>query len=299
MQGVIPILAVPFDETGEIGHAGINGQIDAVARAGGDGIMLFGFGSEYYKLTEADRLAILDTAIEAGNDAELPVYASVTAQATRAAVDDADTYADLGVDGLMILPPHQMNPSEDALLDHLRTVAEVTELPVMIQYAPGAVGVSIAPETFAELSQSVPNVSHYKIESTPPGPYISALLEASDESVEVLVGSAGRELIDALDRGAVGVIPSVGFHEVYLEIIDRYLMGNRTGAIEVHTHVLPLLNQFSGAESFVYFDKWVQADRGIIDSDLAHLRDPASEPDDQSVRLFREHYRRLADRVGL
>ena len=299
MQGVIPILAVPFDEAGEIGHAGITGQVEAVGRAGGDGVMAFGFGSEYYKLTEADRLAVLETAIEAGADADVPIYASVTAQSTRAAATDACTYADLGVDGLMILPPHQGNPGEQALLEHLRTVADRTELPVMIQYAPGAVGVSIAPTTFAELSASVPNVSHYKIESNPPGPYITSLLDAADESVEAMVGSAGRDLIDALDRGAVGVIPSVGFHEVYVEILDRYLMGDRTGAIDVHTQLLPLLNQFVGSESFVYFDKWVQAERGIISGDVAHLREPATEPDDQTVCLFREHYRRLADRFGL
>ena len=298
MNGVLPILSVPFDEHDAIDFDSVETQIDALADGGCNGVILFGFGSEFYKLTDDELRELLSTAVEAGQKAELPVYASITRQATVTAEAAAAEYAAIGADGLMILPPHQANPSEEAILEHLRRVGNRTDLPLMVQYAPQNVGVSISPDTFARLSDAVPTISYYKIESHPPGPYISRLLDATSGNVDVLVGSAGQHLIDALDRGAVGVIPSGGMHEVYVDILDRYRRGDRAGAIEAHTSLLPLLNTFAGPESFIHFDKWVQAERGFIDPDSAGVRAPTSEPDERAATLFREHYQELSETYG-
>ena len=299
MQGVLPILSVPFTESGAIDYESVRSQIDALAEGGCDGVILFGFGTEFYKLSENERRKLTRVSVESGSENELPVYASVTDQSTVSAVEWAEWFADVGADGLMVLPPHMAGPNEDALLEHLRRVGTVTSLPVMVQYAPQNVGVSISPETFARLSDDVSTIRYYKVESQPPGPYITALLEATDETVDVLVGSAGKKYIEALDRGAVGVVPSGGMHEVYVHILDRYAAGDREGAIDAHNALLPVLNQFVGAEAFVHFDKWVQAERGFISEEAAHVRQPTSEPDPHVESLFREQYERVRDRFEL
>ena len=297
MKGVLPILAAPFTESGQIHYPSVRTQIAALADRGCHGAILFGFGTEFYKLTDEERGEFVRVAVEAGGEHGIPIYASITDQSTVAAVDWAERFADAGVDGLMVLPPHTGSPSEDALLEHLRRVGTATALPVMVQYAPQAVGGSIGPETFARLSEEVPTITDYKIESQPPGPYISALLEATDGEVNVLVGSAGQKFIEALDRGAVGVVPSGGMCELYVHIYERYVAGDREAAVEAHNALLPVLNQLVGSESFVHFDKWIQAERGFIADEAAHVREPTSHPDEHVVSLFREQYERIESRL--
>lgn len=297
MKGVLPILSAPFTESGEIEYESVRTQVAALAEGDCDGVVLFGFGTEFYKLSEEERRELTRVSIESGQESGISIYASITTQATVSAVEWAEWFSNAGVDGLMVLPPHMADPSEKALLEHFRQVGEATSLPIMVQYAPQNVGVSISPETFAQLSDDVSTIKYFKIESQPPGPYITALLEETDGEVDVLVGSAGQRYIEALDRGAVGVVPSGGIHEIYIHIQNQYDAGDREAAVDAHNSLLPLLNQFVGAESFIHFDKWIQAERGFISKEAAHVREPTSEPDEHVESLFREQYSRLHDLI--
>lgn len=291
-EGVLPILAVPCRESGEIDYESVRTQIAAVADGGCDGVVLFGFGSEFYKLTDEERRELVRVSVDAGAEADLPVYASVTDQTTAQAVEWATWLEDAGVDGLMLLPPHMAGPSEDELLAHMRRVGEAVSVPIMVQYAPQNVGVTISPDTFARVSADVDTISHYKVECEPPGPYITALLEETEGAVDVLVGSNGQKLVAALDRGAVGVVPTVGLHELYVEVVDRYAAGDRAGAMDVHDRLLPMLNHGAGGESFVRFDKAIQARRGFIAADATHMRSPTTEPDEYVVALWEDRLER-------
>lgn len=296
-EGVLPILTVPCRESGAIDYDSVRTQIAALADGGCDGVILFGFGSEFYKLTDAERKELTHVSVDAGAENDLPVYTSVTDQTTRAAVRWAEWFEDAGVDGLMLLPPHMSGPSADELLTHMRAVGEAVSVPIVVQYAPQNVGVTIGPETFAELSAAVENISHYKVECEPPGPYTTALLEATDGDVDVLVGSNGQKLIETLDRGGVGVVPTGGIHEFYVEIIDRYESGDRAGAIDVHNELLPMLNQGAGGESFVHYDKRVQARRGFIADDATYVRGPTAYPDEYTDDLWEDQLERALDYV--
>lgn len=289
-SGVLPILTVPCLESGEIHYDSVRSQIAALADGGCDGVILFGFGSEFYKLTDGERRELTRVSVASGADHDLPVYTSVTDQTTKEALEWATWFEDAGVDGLMVLPPHMSDPSEGETLDHLRTLGEAVSLPVMVQYAPGNVGVTVSPSTFAELSRAVGNVAAYKVECQPPGPYMTDLLAETDGEVDVLVGSGGRKFIEVLDRGAVGVIPSGGLHEFYVEIWERYRAGDRRGAIEVHNNLLPMLNTGFPGEGFVHYDKKAQARRGFIHEDATHVRSPTAYPDEYVDSLWEDRF---------
>jgi len=291
-EGVLPILTVPCRESGEIDYGSVRTQIAALADGDCDGVILFGFGSEFYKLTDDEKRELTRVSVDAGAEEGLAVYTSVTEQTTEQAVDWATWFEDAGVDGLMLLPPHMAGPSEDELLAHMRAVGEAVSVPIVVQYAPQNVGVTISPDTFARLSADVDTISHYKVECEPPGPYITALLEETDGTVDVLVGSNGKKLLAALDRGAVGVVPTVGLHEFYVEIVHRYTSGDRDGAIDVHNSLLPMLNHSAGGETFVRFDKEIQARRGFIAEDATHMRSPTTEPDEYVVDLWEDQLER-------
>lgn len=294
--GVIPAVVTPFTADESVDYGSLRTQLRGMAAGGCHGAMLFGFAGEFYKLTDDEREEIVRVAADTASEVDLPLYASVTDQATSVAVDRARRFGDLGVDGLMVLPPFVVDPGADDLYAHVERIGEAVSVPVMVQYAPDNTGVHVAPETFVELSADVPNVNRYKIECTPTGPYVTDLLEAAPEGVEVVVGNGGRRLIDALDRGATGVIPGGGVHEVYVDLLERYERGDRDGARELHAELLPYLNHIgeAGLESFIRYEKRVLAERGLVDGTAS--RAPAAEGGERADRLFEELVEPLLER---
>lgn len=122
----------------------------------------------------------------------------------------------------MVLPPFFLDPSLDNVYSHVERIADAVDLPVVVQYAPGPTDATIHPEPFADLATDVDNVDYYKIEASPPGPYISRLLDLTDGSVDVLVGNARVQMLEAFVRGAVAVMPGRPLSDVYVEISDQY-----------------------------------------------------------------------------
>lgn len=295
LRGVWPIAATPFTPDGEIDYESLTTQIHGLAAGGCHGVILFGYAGEFYKLTDEERGEILRVATNAGDDADIPVFASITAQSTKVATDRARAAQHAGVDGLMLLPPFVANPGEADVREHVESVGRAVSVPVLVQYAPDNTGVPIRPETFADVAAAVPNVSHFKIECNPPGGYITDLLERTDGDVEVLVGSAGQWMVDAFDRGAVGVIPGGGLHELYLQIYEHLSSDETDLATDLHSELAPLLNHIGQSmEMFIHYEKRMLADRGLIEH--PHCRAPSFSPDRYYDRAFERLYEPLRER---
>jgi len=141
----------------------------------------------------------------------------------------------------MVLPPHIRLSSSADVLDHISAVAEATSVSLGVQYAPEEGGVALSPGELADLSRTVDTVEFFKVGAKPPGRYVTSLLEETDDEATVLVGNAGFEMINALDRGAAGVMPASAMYDVYLTIYEHYRHGNREEAIDIHSDLLQML----------------------------------------------------------
>jgi 4-hydroxy-tetrahydrodipicolinate synthase len=277
-EGVLPVVPTIFEADGEVDHGAIESVVRSQAARGVDGVICFGIAGEFYKLSDAERRAIVDTVTAVCADADLACHVSVTDHATPRAVAFAEYAAAAGADGLMVLPPFFLGPSEAALLSHLRTVGRATDLPVMVQYAPEQTGTPIQPSTFVDLAETVETIGHVKVESQPPGPYISELLDAAGGEVDVLVGYAGIQMVEAWDRGAVGVIPGAALSDVYLAARAAFLDDDRETLLDLHARLLPLLEvMIQDIELFIHYEKALLARRGVVEAGAA--REPAAHPD--------------------
>lgn len=268
IRGVCPVLAVPFTEEGDVDFAGFEAMTRHVLSTGVTGVMLFGFASEFYKLTDDERTQLRRALLkETGARDDVAAIVSITDHATEVAVRTArDAVAD-GANALNILPPYLLSPSRRAVLDHIAAILESVEVPVIVQYAPGLTGTSLDAASLRELARAHPNLVMVKIESTPPGRLI-ADLAAGDPPLPALVGYAGVQLPDALRRGAVGVQPGCSFTEVYIAVWRAWEAGERDQALELHRRLLPYISYWmQNVELIVQAEKTILARRGIISSD--------------------------------
>ena len=55
LQGIYPIVAAPFTDSGEVDYESTSALIRALAKGGCHGLTLFGIAGEYYKLNEEEK----------------------------------------------------------------------------------------------------------------------------------------------------------------------------------------------------------------------------------------------------
>ena len=298
IKGICPIIATPFKENGEVDYKGLEKLVGALIDGGCHAVTLFGIAGEYYKLTDEERIKMAEITIDVCKKKGGTSILSVTDHSTEIAAKRAKQFEDMGADCLMMLPPFFLKPGAGWLYEHMKAIGKAVSIPVMAQYAPEQTGVAIAPDMFKKLGAECPNIIYYKIECKPAGPYITNLIKMTNpESTKIFVGNAGFQLIEAMDRGAIGAMPGCSMYDVYLDIYNHYVNGDRAGAIELHNKILPMLNHIrQNVEQIISFEKRILKKRGIIESD--YCRKPSYDTDEYFDKLFEEFYEEMAARYN-
>lgn len=297
IKGICPIIAAAFTDNGEIDYESLENEVSVLIKGGCGAVTLFGIAGEYYKLSDEERFAMAEVCIRAAHKVNGKIIISVTDHSTELAVKNAVRFNNMGADCLMILPPFFLKPGAAYLYAHMKAIAEAVPIPVISQYAPEQTGTVIAPEMFVNLEKECPNMIYYKIECKPAGPYVTSLMKLTENKMKIFVGNAGFQLIECLDRGAVGEMPGASMFDVYIDIYSHYINGERKTAIELHNAILPMLNHIrQNVEQIIYFEKRILKRRGIIKSD--YCRKPSYNTDKYFNSLFDEFYSVMADQYS-
>ena len=291
LEGVIPVLPVPFADDQSVDLAAFADEVRWVVERPVDGLALFGLASEYWKLGDDERVRLTETLI-ARVAGRKPVLVSVTDSTRFHAERFARQAAAMGADALIVMPPHFMSPKADKVIEHCRAVADaVAPLPVVIQYSPAYIGVSFTADVFVRMQEQSPNIGYVKVEPRPPGPMIDAIAAASGGRLRSLIGQGGLTLADCRPRGIAGLMPGVAVVEIYRRLWDglacdpvsREILDLNDRMAALMSHIVPTIDMWVAAE------KQMLAWRGVIDRPL--LRDPSSVPE----QGFFEHLRLAFD----
>lgn len=149
--GVFPALTTKFTEDQALDLKGFERHIEFQLNAGVHGLVVLGSLGENGTLSPEEKLEILKTAIIVSNH-RVPVITCVAETTTRGACRFAEKAANLGADGLMVLPGMQYVSDRPETLQHLRSIAAATDRPIMLYNNPAAYRVDITPEMFADLA---------------------------------------------------------------------------------------------------------------------------------------------------
>jgi 4-hydroxy-tetrahydrodipicolinate synthase len=279
ISGIVPILAATFTGSGDLDQDSFQSLVRHLLSTNASALTLFGLASEFYKLPDSDRTRMQALLLaETQRSDSVAGIISITDHSWEVASRRASEAEAQGADALMILPPYFLSPGEDAILEHLRRVIGSVKIPVIVQYAPLQTGVRISPEVFLKLRDALPNADFIKVETQPPGRYVSQLVERSRGRLKSLVGYAGVQMPDVLARGAVGIQPGCSFTEVYVELWRRW-QTDRVDFQTLHDKLLPYINYWmQGVELIIKVEKVILKRRGIIASD--YCRSPSYALDD-------------------
>ncbi|MCB9330899.1 MAG: dihydrodipicolinate synthase family protein [Lewinellaceae bacterium] len=184
-NGVYPAVTTQFKENGELDLPAFKHNLKAQLEAGVHGFIIGGSLGESSTLTHDERVILLSQAKEVASG-KIPVLLNIAEGSTQQAIMLARRAQDNGADGLMVLPPMMYRPTDAETVAYFRTVAQSTDLPILIYNNPVDYKVEVTPDMFEELLQ-LENIQAVK-ESTRDTSNVTRLYNRFGERLKILCG---------------------------------------------------------------------------------------------------------------
>lgn len=157
LHGIIPPIVTPMTADEEIDLPRLRRLIDEQLAKGVHGIFVLGTTGEFYALDDRERQEVIATAVAHVNK-RCPVLAGTGAETTREAIRHTKIAAAEGVDGVSVITPYYIMPTQAEIADHYRRIAEAVAVPLLLYSNPSTCGgLKIEPDTAARLAE-IPNI---------------------------------------------------------------------------------------------------------------------------------------------
>jgi 4-hydroxy-tetrahydrodipicolinate synthase len=235
-EGIWLPLITPFRD-GEVDLPAMRGLVEHYIKAGIHGFIVCGTTGEPATMTEEEQLSVLDTVLEA-SEGRRPVVMGLSSNDTRDALRQLERIQHRAISGVLAVTPYYTRPSQAGLLAHFRTLAQATELPLLLYNIPYRTGVNIERETIRALCE-LPNIAGIK-ES---GGDINQLMDLiRDTRLQVLSGE-DHLIFTTLCLGGSGAI-SAAAHvrpELYVRMYQAFRSGDLALARDLASRLLPLV----------------------------------------------------------
>jgi 4-hydroxy-tetrahydrodipicolinate synthase len=150
-QGIFPAVTTQFKADQSLDLPATLRHIDVMLEAGIDGLIMLGTVGENCSLETQEKLEVLKATVDHVKG-RVPVLTGVAEYTTSLACRFAGNARKVGVNGLMVLPAMVYKSDGRETLNHYRTVAAATDLPIMCYNNPVSYGVDITPRMFADLA---------------------------------------------------------------------------------------------------------------------------------------------------
>jgi len=150
-RGVFPAVTTQFHEDFSLDLPGTQKVIEGLVRDGVSGLIICGTVGEGTSLKPDEKRQVLTAAVEATKK-RVPILAGVAEYTTAMACDLARDCRRIGLDGLMVMPAMVYSAKPAETIQHFRTVAGASDLPVMVYNNPPIYKTDVTPEMLSELA---------------------------------------------------------------------------------------------------------------------------------------------------
>ena len=284
VAGVIPILATPFHEDESPDHDSLERLITFFAELGVHAVTLLGVLGESNRLTDAERSALIRTAVGAAGP--LPVIVGCSHAGTSATIALSREAMQLGAAAVMIAPSRQPVPNDDTVFEYYRRIGESESAPIVLQDHPASTEVHIPAGLILRIAKDIPSVVCIKAEATPSPSKIAALRTGLEghRSIPILTGLGALYGFFDLERGSDGFNTGFAFPEVLLAIMRAVGSGDFDSAYDLYRRFLPLMvfEQQPG----LAIRKEILRRRGLLGS--ARVRHPGGNIDPATAKQLND-----------
>ena len=150
-KGSIPAVITPFINN-EVDYDSLFKVLNFLIDNGSDGLVPCGTTGESPTLSHEEHKKIIEETIRIA-DKRVPVIAGTGSNNTLEAVEYTAHAEKSGADAALIVTPYYNKPTQSGLYEHFKTIADKTNIPIIIYNIPGRSIVDMTIETMIELSK--------------------------------------------------------------------------------------------------------------------------------------------------
>ncbi len=285
-QGVYPAVPTQFNEDFSLDIKGTQKHVEALLSEGIHGLVMLGTIGENCSLSLDEKIQVLNATDEV-NKGSVPLLNGIAEYTTAGACETAVAAAKAGVDGFMVMPAMVYNSDRRETVNHFKTVASATDLPVMCYNNPPVYKVDITPEMFEDLAE-VENIVCIK-EAAGDTRRITDLFNKFKDRYIIFSGLDDVAL-ESILLGCTGWISGLvdAFPRENGLMWDAATSGNWDKALEIYRWYMPMLH-FDSHPKLVQYVKLASAEMGYGTEVVRPPRLPLiGEQREEALKIIRE-----------
>lgn len=234
-KGCGTALLTPFKD-GEVDYNAFAATVDWQVETGIDFLVPLGTTGETPTLSESEKLQVLEVARQHAGG--LPVMAGVGSNSVKGTLDNIRLLQD--ADAFLVVVPFYNKPPQRGMYQYFKTIADVTDKPIILYNVPGRTGSNIEAETTLALAKDVPNIIGIK-EASGNKEQIGKILKGRPEGFAVLSGN-DDDTLALMKDGADGVISVASnvFPSAMVDLVHALQSGKWEEAEKMNARLSPL-----------------------------------------------------------
>ena len=226
IEGIIPALVTPFDESENISFDKAKKLIDYVVTNGVNGLFILGTNGEFQTISNDEAVKYAKEVIEYVRG-KVPVFVGVGTNSTTATIElGKRMIEEAHAEYFTVITPYFASLSQDEVENYFNDVANSLKKPMLIYNMPASTGINVEPSTLAKLMNN-PYIIGIKDSSGNMENLQGYIDVSSGKDFSVLCGSDSK-ILTALKMGAAGAVASTSnlIPQVITAIYKNYKNGN-------------------------------------------------------------------------
>ncbi len=286
LWGVVPIIPTPFTADEEIDEQALRSLVEFAVGNGLTGACLPAYASEFYKLTDEEKLKVVKIAVDQSKG-RMKIVAQSNHPALKIASRLAKANVDQGADVISLAVPRLFGLPDASIKEYLSGFFKaVPNTPVLVQdFNPG--GISISVGLIKELMEEHPNFKYLKLEEPLCGPKFDEIIKATGGRIGLMEGWGGLYMLELIPLGIAGVMPGLGVSDILQKVFELRMSNSNDEAFQLFEKVMPqIFFSLQNMELFHYVEKELLIARGVITG--SQVRTASYTPDEATKRFIKE-----------
>ncbi|MDO4553991.1 MAG: 4-hydroxy-tetrahydrodipicolinate synthase [Lachnospiraceae bacterium] len=234
-------LVTPFKENLEVDYDQLEKIIDFQINHGTDSIIICGTTGEASTLTHEEHIEVI-RACAAHTAGRVPVIAGTGSNCTNTAVYLTQEAMKAGADAALVVTPYYNKATQKGLVQHYKTIAAATDLPIIMYNVPSRTGCNIQPATAAQLVKETDTIVGIK-EACGDISQVAQLMNCTNGEIELYSGNDDQivPILSLGGQGVISVLSNIAPQETH-DIVAKYLAGDVKGSCELQLKYLDLIH---------------------------------------------------------
>ena len=283
---ILTAICTPFKADGSVDYQAFRALAAHLVENGSDGLVVTGSTGESATLSDDERFALYETALDEVGD-RATVVAGTGTYSTAHSVHLTTRAHELGVHAFLVVTPYYIKPPVRGIVRHFEEIAAVTDQPIVAYNIPGRVVLNLDTDTIAQLAD-IPTVTAVKQAN----PDLDQARGIVDLGLDLYAGDDDL-LFPFLELGGRGGI-CVHTHVVgpqVKEMVRRYREGDVEAARALDRELVPSIELLRVVVNPIA----IKCALNLLGHDVGGHRLPLVEPTEEE----REAVRRCLERLGL